>query len=779
MRLVDAQHQIKRILNADGALERVETLIRADAELHRTGLARRVCEEFGFFDARGRAQIGGCLAALRALEHAGRVRLPRARTGGGSCARRGPAPAVAPPSGVPDSAGRVRELSVVVVEDAAQRELWHALMAAEHPRGAGPLVGCQVRYLVGSAHGWLGAAGVAASALQLAARDRWIGWSAAQRRAHLHRVVGLSRFLIRPGFECRNLASHVLGRLLRRLPADFERRYGYAPYLVETFVDAAHSGASLRAANWRLLGNTAGRGRQDRANAAALGCKRVYVYELAPEWRRRLGVGAGAALASDPLAPGEGLETGAWAHNEFAGAPLGDARLSARLVETAALMGENPMASLPAAAKGDRAKIKGYYRFVDQPDEAAATPANILRPHRERTLRRMRAEPTVLCIQDGTDLNFATRPGCEGLGVIGTNQTGAQTLGLHLHSTLAVTPGGLPLGVLNAQFVAPQPKAAERGEGHNKTPQERKSARWIEGFRDCAELARELGPGRVVCVMDREADDFRLFEEQRARPQADLLVRVKGRRRVAGGHSLFDALRAAPVRARAVVAIDRLTTRPKSSKRPARPGRARRCATLALHADTVELAPTSREHRAKEPMRLHGVLVEEERTPAGAAPIRWLLLTTLAVDTPDECRRIVEYYARRWRIEDWHRILKSGCKVEELANRTATRLARAAAVNVVVAWRLFLLTLLGRDQPELAPEVVFSELEIQVLRAFAAEHRIGSPDTLAAAVLVLARIGGHIHRPRGPPPGTKVMWRATATLAGMCIGYRLAMEQQQ
>ena len=550
MRLVDAQHQIKRTLNTAAALERVESMIREDSELHRTGVAGLVCEEFGFFDARGRAQVGGCLAGLRALERAGRVGLPPVRTGGGSCVRSAPAAAVAPPSGVPDETGRVRGLSIVVVEDAAQREIWHALMAAEHPRGAGPLVGCQLRYLVGSAHGWLGAAGVATGALRLAARDRWIGWDAARRRAHLHRVVGLSRFLIRPGVKCRNLASHVLGRRLRRLPADFEARYGYAPYLVETFVDAAHSGASVRAANWRLLGETAGRGRQDRANAAALGRKRVYVYELAPEWRRRLGVGAGAALPSDPLAPGDGLEAGAWAANEFNGAPLGDVRLSARLVETAALMGENPMVSLPAAAKGDRAKIKGYYRFVDQPDDAATTPQNILRPHRERTLRRMRAEPTVLCIQDGTDLNFATRPGCEGLGVIGTNQTGAQTLGLHLHSTLAVTPSGLPLGVLNARFVAPQPKAADRGDGHNKAPEERKSARWIEGLRDCAELARELGPGRVVCVMDREADDFRVFEEQRARPEADLLVRVKGRRRVAGGRSLLDTPRAAPVRAR-------------------------------------------------------------------------------------------------------------------------------------------------------------------------------------------------------------------------------------
>ena len=143
----------------------------------------------------------------------------------------------------------MRGLSIVPVEDAGQREVWHGLMALEHPRGAGPLVGCQLCYLIGSEHGWLGAAGFAASALQLAARDRRIGWDAARRRAHLHRVAWLSRFLIRPGVACRNLASHVLGQLPRHLPADFEARYGYAPYLVETFVDGTHSGASLRAAN--------------------------------------------------------------------------------------------------------------------------------------------------------------------------------------------------------------------------------------------------------------------------------------------------------------------------------------------------------------------------------------------------------------------------------------------------------------------------------------------------------------------------------------------------
>lgn len=136
---------------------------------------------------------------------------------------------MAPPEAVPTELGQVRGLVLARVEDAHHRAVWNEFVAREHPRGAGPLGGCQLRYLVGSAHGWLGAVGSGARALQLAARDQWIGWDAAQRRAHRHRVVALSRFLMRPGVACCNLASHELGRVLRRLGRDFQLCFGYRP----------------------------------------------------------------------------------------------------------------------------------------------------------------------------------------------------------------------------------------------------------------------------------------------------------------------------------------------------------------------------------------------------------------------------------------------------------------------------------------------------------------------------------------------------------------------
>ena len=192
------------------------------------------------------------------------------------------------PSAVPTHAASLRDLRLELVTSPARRALWNELMAREHPRGAAGHVGAQLRYLVVSAHGILGAVGFAASALTLQARDAWIGWDAAQRGRQLHRVLALSRFLIRPSVQCHHRASRVLSLALRRLPADFEARYGYRPVLVETFVDEARqAGTCFRAANWIRVGQTAGRGRAAPAGHR-VPIKAIYLYPLVRDWRAQL-----------------------------------------------------------------------------------------------------------------------------------------------------------------------------------------------------------------------------------------------------------------------------------------------------------------------------------------------------------------------------------------------------------------------------------------------------------------------------------------------------------
>ncbi len=174
------------------------------------------------------------------------------------------------PQAVPPAAGAVAGLKLTLVTSPQQRRTWNELVASEHPQGAVLHVGAQVRYLIESEHGLLGALGFAAAALAVAARDEWIGWDAQLRRKRLHRVLGLSRFLIRPSVRCHLLASKVLGMVRRRLPEDFLQRYGYRPALLETYCDPQqHAGTCFRAANWTCVGQTGGRGRFARPGQRA------------------------------------------------------------------------------------------------------------------------------------------------------------------------------------------------------------------------------------------------------------------------------------------------------------------------------------------------------------------------------------------------------------------------------------------------------------------------------------------------------------------------------
>ena len=376
-----SQSQISRTLRDEASVARVASILSRERFDSRSALGRRICEEISFTDARGRPQLAGRMKALGALaERVPDIVLPPPKASAPERRPRLLKTDVPEPEGVPAHPARIRDLGIVAVADAADRALWNTLMAGEHPRGMTTFAGCQVRYLVGSAHGWLGAAGFAAAALRAAARDRWIGWDDAGCRDHLQRVVCLSRFLIRPSVRCPHLASHVLGRILRRLPADFEGRYGFRPYLVESFADEGYNGTCLPAANFLCVGRTAGRGRQDREKRRAETVKTVFVYELERAWRGKLGVPP--ATHAPSLEPGKGLNARDWAHNEFGGAPLGDRRLSARLVKSAGFLAAYPGQKINAAPDADNTAVNAFYRLIKSPAESEITPENILAPQR-------------------------------------------------------------------------------------------------------------------------------------------------------------------------------------------------------------------------------------------------------------------------------------------------------------------------------------------------------------------------------------------------------------
>jgi len=765
---VDVQNQIKRTLSQPAATAWIADQLTQGDVPHRTALARQACDQFTLHDGRGHAQMSGCLRALRELEAAGHFTLPQpcTRPGVGGIRR---LPASVPPAcGVPDRAGDVRELHLVLVEDDAHRRTWNELMLREHPQGAGPLVGAQLRYLIGSAHGWLGGFGFSAAALQLRDRDAWLGWDVSSRRQQLHRVVTMSRFLLRER-GCHNLASRVLGQVLGRLADDFDARYGYRPWLVESFVDSeAFTGTCYRAANWIFVGQTQGRGRQDRVRRSDKHVKAIYLYPLVQDWRTRLGLPP--EPTPTPLGAGEGLDGTCWVEREFGGAPLGDKRLSRRLVDSAQRQAAQPGRAFTGVAKGDWPATKGYYRLIDQPADSAVTMAAMLQPHQARTHQRMQAESRVLCIQDGTTLTYTGLEQCDGLGVTGSNQTGAQSRGLTLHSTLAINGKGIPLGIVDARCRAPDPEAKKATP---KTPiEEKKTYDWLQATRTCMKLAVQMPQTRITCVMDREADFFELFDEQRNNPCVDVLMRAKHNRCLSGERKLFDHLRASEARGELQVTVKRRSARGKRSKQKAQTGRVQREATLTLHYESVEFLPPSH-HRDKAPVRLWAVHGVEQAPPEGVEPLEWFLLTTRDIDSVADAQQCLQDYALRWRIEDWHRVLKSGCGIEKLAHQRIERLERALAINMVIAWHIMVMTLLGREVPDLPAEVVFTDLEIEFLQAWAKDIRVKPPTNLGETIRLVARLGGYLGRKHDPPPGHQLMWHGYRTLTMMSAGYAL------
>jgi hypothetical protein len=255
----------------------------------RSAIADAVCDTLGWLRADGRRKDMSARVALGRMADDGLVTLPPPRRGNGRVDRfQVPTPQLALDD-APTTLDGLGRLRVAVVDTAAASRLWREMIAGYHYLGYTRFAGAQLRYLVHGKRGPVAAFGFAASAWACAARDTHIGWDPATRKARLHLVVGNARFLIVPQVQVPNLASCLLARVCRRLPADWRAAYGYAPVLVETFVETSRfTGASYRAANWVHVGQTTGRGKLDRHHRNQVPVKDVYLYPLHRHYRRLL-----------------------------------------------------------------------------------------------------------------------------------------------------------------------------------------------------------------------------------------------------------------------------------------------------------------------------------------------------------------------------------------------------------------------------------------------------------------------------------------------------------
>jgi hypothetical protein len=720
-------------------IERIRGLIDADKELTRTSLSRKVCELFDWRDRQGRLREVHCRVALLKLERRGLIELPpaqRAPFGAGAAA------IAAERLELPHIEATLSQLGGVWLEavdrtDQARSRHWWAMMNAHHPLGGGPLCGAQIRYFVVSRLGYLGGLSFSAPAWHIKARDAWIGWDDAARRRGLAQIINNSRFLILPSVRVPHLASHVLVLALRRVGGDWQARYGLTPVLVETFTDPTrHRGTCYRAANWQLVGRTEGRGRQDRRRRARRAVKEVWLYPLARNWRTALGG------REPPTAVGDGGTT-SWAALEFGSCALGDQRLTRRLVILAQDFYAQPMASIPQACGGDRAKTKAAYRFLDNQQ---TTMKVLLEPHCGATATRMAVHQVVLAAQDSTSLNYTAHPATEGLGPLG-NSINAR--GLQLHSTLAMTTDGTPLGFIDAQCWARD--AADFGKRktcNQRAIEDKESQKWLNSYRATAAIQERLPATMVVNIGDREADVYELFAlalENQHGPK--LLVRAMHNRRITAEQKLlWPTLEAKPV-----AGIQRIHV-------PRQGSRAARQAGLSIRFAAVELCrPMGRRGKG---LTVWAVFAREEDPGEDVEPLEWMLLTTVPVETFEQAVEALGWYTRRWTIEVLHRILKSGCRIENRQLAHADRLEACLAIDLVVAWRILHLNKLGREAPDLPCTVCFEDYEWKALVAYATKTPVppSQPPTLRQAIRLTAALGGFLGRRRDGEPGTQTLW---------------------
>ena len=474
-----------------------------------------------------------------------------------------------------------------------------------------------------------------------------------------------------------------------------------------------------------------------------------------------------------------------WIEQELATVELGDERLVKRMKRILERLSESPLLSLKSALKG-WAEVMGAYRFFNNEQTSVE---KVLSPHREATLQRIKAYRRVLLIQDTSELDYTAKKKLEGTGPL--SDTGRQ--GFFAHNQLVITPERLALGVWDTSIYARDEEQHPKSQARKQKPIELKeSYRWLQGYRDACSLAESAPQTEVIACADREADIYELFGEWRGRfdrgeKAAEWLIRCQHDRRLEN----IEAPEQTPppeaypkireqVQASALLGTLNVHIKAKAQSKKVKGGsrkkvnRSARMATLEIRATSVRLRPPYRKHGELPTVCLQVVMATEKDPPKNEDPLVWVLLTSLSVADFDAAVQIIELYMGRWEIEVFHRVLKSGCRVEELQLKNDERIKVAIALYMVVAWRVLYVMKLGRECPELPCDVVFEEDEWQSLWVIChGEEALKKTPSLGQFVIKVAEFGGFLSRKADGLPGPQAIWQGLARVRDFTLAWQI------
>ena len=461
-------------------------------------------------------------------------------------------------------------------------------------------------------------------------------------------------------------------------------------------------------------------------------------------------------------------EIGSWLEREVAGCQFEDVRHGKRFRTLLGQLSEQIGGSIPFACQ-DWAATKAAYRFLsnERIDEE-----KILAGHffctRERTACT-HADP-VLVLHDTTEFIYR-REEPYAIGIVHKLQTRYDrpryhtTSGVLMHSSLVVTQNGLPLGLAAIKFWTRDKfhgaNALKRKINPTRVPIEQKeSYRWLENVKQSTALLAP--PERLVHIGDRESDIYELFSVAKDAGTHFLLRTCVDRLAGEGDHTVADEMR--EVKAQGLHRIEVRNKKGELSE-----------AALELRYRRIRVLPPVAKQRQYPALMLTVLHATERDAPKGRDRIDWKLVTDLPVSSRKDAIEKLNWYAMHWKIETFHKILKSGFKAEEIRLRSAQRIVNLVAIFCILSWRVFWVTMLNRSMPEASPEMALTSTELYLLDQLVPDRPATTPpnSTLALYLTKLAQLGGYLARAKDPPPGNTVMWRGLTRLTDIQLGFIL------
>ncbi len=457
------------------------------------------------------------------------------------------------------------------------------------------------------------------------------------------------------------------------------------------------------------------------------------------------------------------IEPRAWAQEVFGKCTLGDVRRERRLKLIASGLAEHSGKSLVSACGLNAAELEGTYRFVENKHVEGEA---IREGGFESVKARVGDFDVLLAAEDTTTLSYSHAP--VGTGELG-GPSGTKSRGFWVHSSLLIDPQtSMTVGLLDQQWwVRP-----ERVEVENKAGKQAYKARESFKWQRCSEaMEARLGPdmSRVISVCDREADIFEYLHYKSIREQR-FVVRSSSNRRLIGEYE-----------ERLEEEVD--SWWPKHQREvevPQRGGRKSRKISVQIAAGTLELRVPSGRAETLDTIKLNVVQAYELNAPEGEEPLHWRLYTSEPIEATEQIDFILKAYALRWRVEDFHKAWKTGCKAEALRLRSAENLERAASVLAFVAVRLLRLRERTEREPEAPCTALLEDDEWRCLWVSVEKTRPPSqPPTMLWAHIAIARLAGWYGSKKKSRVGWQKYWQGYSRFQDLLSGWRLAQAMRE